>query len=327
MPWIEAFSFLTAQQSLVEAELWQIGDLERQQALPSVLKDWDPLTDLHLQRTMSVDFPQIFSNAGLSQGSELVVAASWQATGTTLKENPFSLSVTHGSPPQPVNLKFTVTGSKLAGRLLLFTRILLKKRGKTDRPLAATRTGAILWQDEVSVDLEGLGARFPIQFADFADLGLPANAGWALHWKKKEFQAQFMGNVWLLINVKHERLRGIVSGAISDPQAPAILAAIHFSVAREMISTALATDEFLEAAHDYPQGSIGEAIRLLMRRTFGDDAPEAIQQMRQNEPHRFECQLQDSLKLFHAALGASPPPQARSPLTQTDLPLSRGRSE
>jgi hypothetical protein len=146
--------------------------------------------------------------------------------------------------------------------------------------------------------VEGFGARFPMEFADFSELGYPPHAGWRLFWKK-DFGAQVMGSVCLLINRQHERLRGIVSGATHDSQSPTILETIHFSVARELIVGGLLDESFIEETQDFPRGSIGEAIKLIIRRVFGGEELDAVRQIYQNEPDRFDCQLQHALKLFH----------------------------
>lgn len=145
--------------------------------------------------------------------------------------------------------------------------------------------------------VEGFGARFPMEFADFPDHGYPPNAGWRLYWRK-DFHAQAMGTICLLINRQHERLRGIVSGAIHDPQSPAILEAIHFAVARELIVGGLNSDDFIEDTEGFPKGSIGEAILLLTQRVFGNEELDAVRQMYRNDSDRFDCQLQHALKLF-----------------------------
>jgi hypothetical protein len=139
-----------------------------------------------------------------------------------------------------------------------------------------------------------------MEFADFSEQGYPPGAGWRLYWKQ-DFHSQILGGVCLLINRQHERLRGLVSGTIDDPQGPAILESIHFGVARDLIVGALQNEEFIDETQDFPKGSTGEAIRLLIRRTFGGESPEAVLQKYRDEPDRFECQLQDSLKLFQTA--------------------------
>ncbi len=300
MPQIDAFPYLTFETALVQPEEWYLGAPGHERAMPSLLKDWDPLTDLFFSRGVTLDFPKIFSQCGLTAGAEIVVTGSWHSPGTGLKERASAFPFPHGTSRQPVNFAFQVAGSKLAGGVDLLTRVLLKRRGKNDSPLAASRTGSILWQDEHSMKVEGFGARFPMEFADFSEHGYPPGAGWRLYWKK-DFHAQVMGSVCLLINRQHERLRGIVSGAVHDSQAPAILEAMHFSVAREFIVGGLDNDDFVEETQTFPKGSIGEAIRLLIRRAFGDEEPEAVRQTYRTDPDRFDCQLQHVFKLFHPA--------------------------
>lgn len=298
MPQVDSFPYLTFEAALVQPEEWYLGEDSQGRPMPDLLKDWDPLTDLPFSRTLTLDFPKIFAQCGLSPGSEIQVLASWYSPGTTLRECAAWVGFSHGTARRAVNLAFRVPGAKLAGTVELVTRVVLRKNGRKDDTLAPSRFGSILWQDEHTVRVEGFGARFPMEFADFSELGYPPNAGWRLYWKK-DFQAQLMGSVCLLMNRQHERLRGIASGAVHDAQAPAILETIHFAVARELIVGGLTNGEFVEERQEFPKGSIGEAIRLLIRRVFGNDSPEAVRQILLNEPDRFDCQLQAALNLFH----------------------------
>lgn len=300
MPKIDAFPYLTFEAACVQPEEWHLGESGRDQAMPPVLKNWDPLTDLSFGREVTFDFPKIFSQCGLTAGAEILVTGSWRSQGTGLKECPSELPFSCGASRKTVNLAFKVTGSKLAHSVDLLMRVLLKKRGRNDSPLAPSRVGSILWQDEHSMRVEGLGSRFPMEFVDFSEHGYPPNAGWRIHWNKGNLHAQVMGCVCLLINRQHERLRGIVTGTVNDPQSPAVLEAMHFFIARELIVGGLDNDEFVEETQDFPKGSIGEAIRLLIRRVFRGEEPNSVREIYRNTPDYFDCALQHELKLFHS---------------------------
>ena len=288
---------------MIEAEPWHIGEVGQEIPMPNILKDWDPLTDIPFSRTITLDFPRIFQACGLSEGAVITVSASWHSPGTGLKELASSLSFKHGAIRQPAGLAFRTEGVRLAGSVALSTRVTLKQQGRHDSGLAASRIGSILWHEESTIQVEGLGARFPMEFADFSEHGFPTNAGWRLYWRK-DFHSQAMGSLCLLINRQHERLRGIVSNALHDSQSPTILESIHFAVARDLIVGGIESDDFVEEPGSFPKGSIGEAIQLLIRRTFGNETPDAVRQLYRTDPERFECQLQHALKLFHQTLGA-----------------------
>lgn len=304
MPHLDTFPYLIFDESLVQAEDWLLNSAGHKKALPMAIGDWDPLTDISLSRTVFFDFPEIFKQCGLTKGAEIYVASSWHATGTALKRRSLSpLTFSTTTRAQSINLEFTVKGSDLAGSLQLVTRVLLKKSGRDDDPLAALRTGSILWQDVHQVDLEGTGARFPIQFADFSELGFPAEGGWRLYWKKDDLHSQFMGNIWLLINERHERLRSILSGSAIDPEGKAIRATVNYTVARDLLVGALENDEFLDEGQAFPRGSVGEAIRNLMQRMFGDESPDSVLQHYRMNRDWFDCVLQAKLGLFQSREG------------------------
>lgn len=297
MPKLDAFPYLTCDPLSVQAEQWQIGEKGREEILPMLLKDWDPLAEIHMTRTIVLDLRSIYGTCGLSQDAEIVLAASWLSSGSTLKEHAHTVVLPKGNPRTSVNLSFKVQGSKLSGSLVLISRILLSRKGKMDSKLSAVILGSILWVDECTTHLEGLGARFPMEFADFADQGYPAAAGWRLYWKR-DFSAQVMGSMWLLINSRHERLRGITSGAIIDPESAAILETIHYSVARDLIVGGIENPDFVQETQNFPKGSIGEAITMLIRRLFEGESPESVLQIYRDDLGRFECILQDKLLLF-----------------------------
>lgn len=298
MPQLDAFPYITVSESLIQKEDWILHGSDKERLAPSVLKEWDPLTDLSFSRSISIDFKNLFSHCGLSAGSAVGVVTSWYSMGTKLKEQSELITFPFGTQQQYVDIKLNVSGSKLAHSLYLLTRIVLRKCGRNDDKTAASEIGSILWEDEHFIRIEGSGSRFPMEFADFPEIGLPPNAGWRLSWKK-EFGAQAMGNICLLINSKHTRLRAIVSGSNIDAQAHAILETIHFSVARDLIIGGLQNPEFMDNSQEFPRGSVGEVVRLLISRCFCDLDLFAVQQLFQNSPDRFDCHLQHALKLFY----------------------------
>lgn len=302
MPKIDALPYLVADTNDVVAEEWLLGEEGHERPIPGILREWDSLTNLSVSRHVRIDVHGLLARCGLPAAAEIMLVISWLSPGTTLKERGASALLTTASGTMATTLRMSIPAPKLAGGLLLLTRLVLKRPGKNASPLAARMPGSILWEDTYSTKLEGIGARFPMEFADFTDQGFPPGAGWRLYWRH-DFNAQLMGSLWLLINSKHERLRNVVSGGSTDPQARAIMETIQFSVARDLIVGALRSEEFLDSDQNFPSGSVGEAVRMLIRRVFGNETTRNLVELYKNEPERFDCQLQDRLHLFYAPAG------------------------
>ena len=59
----------------------------------------------------------------------------------------------------------------LGGTLLLLSQLTLAEPSASESPLAPRSPGSILWEDRVSVTLEGSAARFPVEMIESTSRG------------------------------------------------------------------------------------------------------------------------------------------------------------
>jgi hypothetical protein len=158
-------------------------------------------------------------------------------------------------------------------------------------PLAASRPGSILWQDEIAISLEGSASRFPVAVLDFAEvIGLANGAAWTLEWSPGDLDQPVLGSVRLLVNRNHGPVVTAVSGG-DDPRSLAIASMIQFDVARSFLRTALRDDALL-GGESFEADTVGRMLRDLLDRYWPGVDPSTLRQRMLDMPHRFESELQ-----------------------------------
>jgi hypothetical protein len=190
-------------------------------------------------------------------------------------------------------------GASLAESVRLETYVVLQRGGKDSAVLAARRPGSILWRDTTTLVLEGRATRFPTELCDFDEHGwLPTEAGWYLDWDPVDLHRTAMGGVRLLVNSRHTHVRRAIEGNHPDGSARAIRAAIHHDVGRVLITGCLTSDEFVANPRAFDEGSIGQAVHRLLVALFDGETVKSLATRFRTEPWRFECELQDRLRVF-----------------------------
>jgi hypothetical protein len=269
--------------------------------LPERLIDWDPMQNLSIKRTVVVETQRFMKECGLGRDGEVSLVVSWRSPGSGQRGAAFRQDIEGTADEYVCNLDVHIPGVDLAGSVLIMTRVLLKKGGVKDDPLAASRPGSILWEDSVSLQLEGLGSRFPMEVVDFGLIGLPKNASWRLQWPRDNLQAQAMGCMCLLLNKAHKRVLSAVVKNPPDPEARAIWSAINVGVAREIIVGALGDEAFMAKDIEFKDGSVGQIAIDLIERAFPSRGKQAALECLKATPDHFECEIQAGFQLFNTS--------------------------
>jgi hypothetical protein len=165
--------------------------------------------------------------------------------------------------------------------------------------LAASTPGSILWRDDrrTRVVLEGTGAVFPTELVDFRDLRVgDAGAVWTLELDLSDLDAAALGCVRLYLNAAHPDVDALRRGD-DDPRTAAIRSVLRWDVARQLITTALQNDEFVER-DAYPPDSVGEALAFTVRSHFPTEDPRSLRALLQRDPTRFTARLQAACGLL-----------------------------
>jgi hypothetical protein len=159
-------------------------------------------------------------------------------------------------------------------------------------PLAATRSGSILWSDEFQTVLEGSASRFPTEALSFKDYGQePRDCAWRLDIDTSDIEAPALSAVRIVFNTDHPAYRRL-AGAQGDVEAVLTRQFLAYDVARQLVTAALAQPEF--KAVDYERGSIGNILRARLATYFGQegDDVEPLRQRWTSAPSEIDAELQ-----------------------------------
>jgi hypothetical protein len=274
---------------------WNLKENSDTYPLGELLPAWDPAMLIQAVVPVHLDLLGILEDCRLPADARLRLAALWESPGTMLRGCSQVIDLNHQHHGEQLYLHLDIQGTYLAGSLDLITCLVLSQSGRTEQPFAPKLPGSILARKIQTVILEGEGARFPVEILDFAQTHYPSAAGWVLYWDPENLHQTVLGDTRLYINAGHKRVQRAISGNQSEDYG--IREAVRLDVARILIMGALNSEEFVENPDVYAQGSVGAAIRTLLRLYF-PDMP--LTQLRDNSKHpqSFEPKLQDRLKAF-----------------------------
>lgn len=298
MPSVETRPYLSCPPEAVKPEPWMHERGGLPELLPEHLVDWDPAQNLTIRRTIVVHMDGLKSACGLGEDAEVALVVSWRSPGSGQRGIAQRRVLERKGAELACSLEAMLPGPELAGTVRIITRVVLVRPGRSDGPLAARRPGSILWEDQVALQLEGIGSRFPMEIVDFGAIGLPLAAAWRLQWTRGNLNAQAMGCLVLLLNKRHKRITLAASRNTPDPEAKAIWSAINLGVAREIILGALDDDSFHIPGQKFDDESVGSVALALIERAFPGESVRAVQERQRNSPDKFECDLQAAFHLF-----------------------------
>ncbi len=225
------------------------------------LDHWDPFVELDLVRVVEVDLDETRRACQLSEHAAFALVATWSSNRTRITGEGTVVELGNLRGTVRTALTLTVPGSEAGGRLTLRTRLVLRYPGEERSPISPRRIGAILWEDELNLAVEGGAARFPITAADFKAIAYcPDDAAWFLEWDSGDLEAPVLGGMRLLVNSGHQSIPDMLRSGSSDPRAAVLRSFVTFDVARSLIAGALRNDRFVDDPESFEEGTIGRMI-------------------------------------------------------------------
>jgi hypothetical protein len=290
----------------VEVNPWfRDGEQELEDGM--ILPTWDPSTSLTIVRTIQLDIGLLTETARISPGSRMALVPAWWSPGTGLRGKGEEAIFTTGNLGKTqFNLSMVLPGDQLRGSAQIRTSLIFLERaaGEPKDQLSVSRSGSILWHDEISLILEGDASRFPITAIDFPDnnLGEPS-ACWHLEWSPRDLEASAMACFRLWINKRHTVFFQAMISQAPTPEELAIRSALRFAVATEMLQLALSYAEELEQ-EAFDHGSSGKVFIALIDQLFPDLGPLETRRLQQRDPGAFSTAIQAHTYLFSKQLDA-----------------------
>lgn len=288
--------YLTPLSDRVVIEHWEQQIDDRTVPLEDRLPGWDAGTDLHISAKVFVNVEGIYQDCRLERDAVLRLFLLWESSGTKLRASGDVIDFTHKAPSGRTALTAHIDGKLLADTLTLFVKLLFISPGTTQHQLMPKLSGSILLETPPrKIQLEGDGSRFPIEVIDFTTTSFPHQAGWYLSWDPDDLGQQFLGDVRLYVNSRHPQ----IATAVSDirPETAGIREAVRLDLAQTLIRGVVQNPTFLENPDRYPPGTIGAAVRAMIRLYFEGYTLESVQQLTR-QPHEFSAYLQEKMKIF-----------------------------
>jgi len=260
------------------------------------LPGWDAGTDIRIRADVFVNVEGIYQDCRLERDAKLRLVLLWESSGTKLRGRGGAVDFTHKAPSGQTALTAHIDGKLLADTLTLFVKLLFISPGTTQHQLVPKLSGSILLETPPhKIQLEGDGARFPIEVIDFTTTDFPHQAGWYLYWDPDDLAQPLLGDVRLYVNSRHPQIATAVSNI--RPETAGIREAVRLDLAQTLIRGVLLNPSFLENPDRYTPGTIGAAVRAMIRLYFDGYQLESVQKLTQS-PHEFSAHLQEKMKIF-----------------------------
>lgn len=285
-----ATPYLLPPDSAVAAQPWCIADGVE---IGERVDHWDPFTNLDLVRVLQVDLDGVRSSCALPDDAAFAVATTWSSNRTRITGDGSVVEFGTLRGLAQTALTISVPGSLSGGRLVLRTRLVLRHPGGSPSSISPRRLGAILWNEERHVALEGGAARFPITAADFKTIRhYPDAAGWILDWDSDELDAPVLGGMRLLVNTSHESMPDMLRSGSSDPRAAIWRSFVTFDVARSLVAGALGNDRFVDDPETFEEGTVGRMLFELITMCWPGAQFSALRSRAVDDPSLFNAELQ-----------------------------------
>ena len=288
--------FLTPPSDAVSHGGWFITSEAGDTPLTAEIAHWDYQTILALAAPVSVDRVRVTDACSLGLDSGLAVLVMARSTHTRTERLVSRLEVPHRDRFD-LAVEFEIHGAELGGRLILETQLVVVD----PRPLnglAPWQPGSIIWRAQHHTDLEGIGAQFPTDSADFrlthqAD----PKAGWELRVDLSDPDALFMSAVRLTLNSGHPAVARLLQGA-RDDRTDQLLRTLNWDVTRQLVYLALNSDDVASCDIDPEALSVASVLRNLLAAIWPRESVMTLRTWAVQDASRLEVHLQHHLRLI-----------------------------
>ena len=291
---VSAAPFVTLNRDALKA-FWEDSNGNE---LPSTLQGWDADSLLEGSAKVELHLLEVLKACGLPPTSRLRLGLSWHSQGTSLRGQAESLDLDNAEREQELKLKFAIHGANANGRLLLRLSLAYVGGAPTPGKLTPRIPGSVLWSCEREILLEGSGARFPMEWAEFSTSPAFPHAGlWLLDWDESDLHRPLLSCLRLYLNAESTSFAAAAKAQVPDQAQSVMLECLRFDVGRQLVLGALAMPE-LNPDEDYPDESFGAVLINLLRSLFPNESIQAVRERQKSNPRLFEFELQDKLGLF-----------------------------
>jgi hypothetical protein len=248
---------------------------------------WDYLTQLEFYREMKLDGVRVRSVCDLEPTTPLELIVTAHCPAARFRRVAYREAIPGESWERSIT--FAMPSQEIAEGLRLETEIILMRARPTAARFSARYLGSRLFSESVQIDLEGVQSRMPLEYARFSQqlpwLDAPM-APWYVDCGTGELHAPVMRDLRVFLNSDQP---AFVSAAQHGDIH--IIALLKAEIARQLLQTALADDEFLSGNTDYEEGTLGQAAIRVLRLCFRDRKPAEVLNIARQNANRFQAML------------------------------------
>jgi hypothetical protein len=296
MKTLPAPPYLLPPASAVSVDTWKPPDGT---PLPDRLDHWDPFTEIEVFRTVDIDLDSVRSACSLGDDATFSLIASWWSSRTRLGATGDAVELGTRSGVVRATLALGIAGPLAGGRLDLRTLLVLRHPGSAPSVVSPRREGAVLWEEETRVALEGAAARFPVAAVDFAEIPrLPDTGGWALEWDAEDLDAPVLASLRLLVNASDDVLLNALRSGSTDPRSNVIRSFVTYDVARTIVHAALRSEKFVDDPEVFEEESVGRMLFELLSMCWPGIPIKVLANRLQDDPSRIDAELQSYLEVL-----------------------------
>lgn len=294
--------YIRPKSAAIQSSLWRHvgkGDLQDGQ----VIDGWDQNLTITATRMIEVEFPH-FDADRYTEGARMALIPTWWSDGTGLRGRGEAqeIVIEAGVAKRKYDIALTIPGTSLARNVQLRAALVLVEPTKAmlGQALSPHRPGSVLWEDAISLRLDGDAPRFPISVVDFVDNQLgSANACWRFDWSPADPTLPAMATMRLLVNARQKAFHAAVTSREPTPAQVAIRSALKFALGEEMLRLALDHAQELEQSRrDFMPDSGGQVLIELVQRIYPGMGPVMCADRRRECPGEFAADVQARLALF-----------------------------
>jgi len=192
-----------------------------------------------------------------------------------------------GTDTHHLELEIKLDSRTLCQHITLLTSLVLAKDIEGVEAWAPNRKGSRLWEDDITVPIEGSNGRFPMRDIDFNEHHkLPADADWHLDWQPALTHYSFNSAVSLLLNsAKPDFLERL------QAEDEILTRTLMGDIVCEISTHLLMQENFTEPDAPFPQGSLGQVATSWLQHAFPSDSFSSIRERFIHQPNIVSTKL------------------------------------
>lgn len=264
---------------------------------PEAHPAWDTTVPVAASCHLELNPTLLQAETGLGEGARLRLVGGYSCESTRTREFTWSSNLQLPSGFSGV-VELKAEPSKLLTSLTFILGLVVLSPGDGASTTSARIPGSWLWKAERELRLDQSSGAFPMEWTDFRASGLPENASWFLDWPEQEWEAPLLGAIRLRLNANRAAVSDILGLSPADPKRRLFLESAKLDVAKQLVTAALLSDEFIEHGGKFPEASVGYCTSLLLASIFPNDKLTTLRERLRDQFGEFHLQFMAGLNAF-----------------------------